>query len=101
MYRDTRITQTVVPGLAKTAPCFPHFGLRQDLPRREILLNGLQSLIDQRPASDQITALVDGESAGPVNTEPLRLTVSNPPTQAQVQAIAGKVDELIGMLMRI
>ena len=29
---------------------------------------------------------------------PLGLTVSNPPTQAEVQAIAGKLDELINTL---
>ena len=29
---------------------------------------------------------------------PLGLTVSNPPTQAQVQALADKLDELIAML---
>ncbi len=63
--------------------------------------NGLKELIDQRPTNDQVIALVDGESAGTVNTEPLRLTVSNPPTQAQVQAIADKLDEVLGMLMRI
>ena len=33
--------------------------------------------------------------------EPLSLTVSNPPTQAQVQAIANKLDELINTLMTV
>ncbi|MEN6533204.1 MAG: hypothetical protein ABFD89_06035 [Bryobacteraceae bacterium] len=33
--------------------------------------------------------------------EPLNLTVSNPPTQAQVQAIANKLDELINTLMTV
>ena len=32
------------------------------------------------------------------NVTPLVLTISNPPTQAQVQAIANKLDELIGAL---
>ena len=33
-----------------------------------------------------------------VNLTPLGLTVSNPPTQADVQAIADKLDELINTL---
>ena len=34
----------------------------------------------------------------PINVDSLNLTVSNPPTQAQVQTIASKVDELITAL---
>jgi hypothetical protein len=33
--------------------------------------------------------------------QPLGLTVSNPPTQAQVQAIANKLDELINTLLAV
>ena len=33
--------------------------------------------------------------------QPLGLTVSNPPTQAQVQAIANKLDELISTLQGV
>ncbi len=33
--------------------------------------------------------------------EPLGLTVSNPPTQAQVQALANKLDELINTLRAV
>jgi hypothetical protein len=33
--------------------------------------------------------------------QPLGLTVSNPPTQAQVQAIANKLDELITTLLGV
>jgi hypothetical protein len=33
--------------------------------------------------------------------QPLGLTVSNPPTQAQVQAIANKLDELINILLAV
>ena len=34
----------------------------------------------------------------PTAVSPLGLTVSNPPTQAEMQAIADKLDELIGAL---
>ena len=33
--------------------------------------------------------------------QPLALTVSNPPTQAQVQALANKLDELINTLLAV
>jgi hypothetical protein len=35
------------------------------------------------------------------SVQPLGLTVSNPPTQAQVQAIANKLDELINSLLAV
>ena len=34
----------------------------------------------------------------PGGVQPLGLTVSNPPTQAEMQAIADKLDELLGAL---
>ena len=51
--------------------------------------------------SDVNTAIVSG-SAGPVGAvSPLGLTVSDPPTQAEVQAIADKIDEMLQLLQRL
>jgi len=60
---------------------------------------GLKTLIDAVPTSSvmsdailaQITTLLSGVS-------PLNLTISNPPTQAQVQAVANRLDLLINTL---
>jgi len=56
------------------------------LSKDRVLLGLLQSMQDwtKKP---RIVAVAD-----------LSLTVSNPPTQAEVQAIANKVDELLGAL---
>jgi len=56
------------------------------LSKDRVLLGMLQSMQDwtKKP---RIVAVAD-----------LSLTVSNPPTQAEVQAIANKVDELLGAL---
>ena len=40
----------------------------------------------------------DGINGKLIALTPLGLTVSNPPTQAEVQAIADKLDQIIGML---
>ncbi len=45
----------------------------------------------------QFQAIAD-RFARPATVSLLELTVSNPPTQAEVQAIADKIDELIIML---
>ena len=57
-------------------------------------INDLPHFID---LDEQITA----KAAGPCEqVNPLAMTVSNPPTQAQVQAIANKLDELLARLKR-
>ena len=43
---------------------------------------------------------VNGCALNPWEVTPLGLTVSNPPTQAEVQALANKLNELIGALTR-
>lgn len=47
---------------------------------------------------DNIDALQGSTAINPLSVSLLSLTVSNPPTQAQVQSIADKIDELIGVL---
>ncbi len=48
--------------------------------------------------SDEIDALQTSTATNPSAVDLLSLTVSNPPTTAQVQAIADKLDELIATL---
>jgi hypothetical protein len=62
---------------------------------------GLKTLIDAKVATADLTAAIEADSAGPIpGISYLSLSVSNPPTQAEVQAIADKVDELIAALSR-
>ena len=57
---------------------------------------GLKTLIDQRPTSDDVATDIRGGSANNVEgLADLSLTVSNPPTQTEVQAIVTKLNELI------
>jgi hypothetical protein len=54
--------------------------------------NGLKDLCDNLQTEFDNTALSTN------NVQPLSLTVSNPPTQAQVQAIANKIDEMLAAM---
>ena len=51
--------------------------------------------------STAIAEAANGSAVNPSGVTPLGLTVSNPPTQAEVQALADKLDELIGALTRV
>jgi hypothetical protein len=62
----------------------------------------LQQQLDGLLGSDAFQDAVDARTAGPVTgIATLSLSVSNPPTQAQVQAVANKLDELITALQRL
>jgi len=65
-------------------------------------LTSLKEEIDARVLVDDLDNIMIGFNAGRVPPEvlSLNLTVSNPPTQAQVQAIANKIDELLIYLKR-
>jgi len=64
-------------------------------------LNGLKELIDALPTSDAMWAELDAQAAGACKNVPeLNLTVSDPPTQAEVQAIADRLDLLLFNLKR-
>ena len=59
--------------------------------------NGLNNLIDN--VQNQLSSEIDGTAVNPaVNT--LGQSISNPPTQAQVQAIQNKLNELINAITR-
>ena len=64
--------------------------------------NALNDDIQQRALSIDVQDAINAQSSGSVNdVNALALTVSNPPTQAQVQAIANKLDELLTALKRL
>jgi hypothetical protein len=62
---------------------------------------GLKALIDALPASQAMTDAINSQTAG--NTggmSSLNLPISNPPTQAQVEAIQDHLNALIDLLNR-
>jgi hypothetical protein len=62
-------------------------------------LMSLKALIDNRPDRLEIDSIVNSNTAVNVDTfTPLSLTISNPPTQGQIQAIVDKLNQLIGAL---
>jgi len=63
--------------------------------------NGLKGLVDARATAADIELAIQNETPATVDSVSLLvLTVSNPPTQAQVQAVLGKLNELINGLKR-
>jgi hypothetical protein len=63
--------------------------------------NGLKDMIDQRALDADVQDLVFTQTAGfPWLVQPLALTVSAPPTQAEMQAIADRFDQLFAALNR-
>jgi hypothetical protein len=63
---------------------------------------GLKAEIDTKVSNADFESIIIGLSSGPVTTVGmLQLTVSNPPTQAEVQAVADKIDELLSYLKRL
>jgi hypothetical protein len=64
--------------------------------------SGLKQLIDDLPASQAMQTLLEDQAAGACkNVTDLNLTVSDPPTQAEVQAFADKLDYLLFNLKRL
>ncbi len=64
--------------------------------------NGLKEQIDDRPDFGQLDDIINTQTAGlPSSVGTLSLTVSNPPTQAEVQSIVTKINELLDALKRI
>jgi hypothetical protein len=62
---------------------------------------GLNEQIQDRVLYADFYDGINAGSAGPVlDVDLLNLTVSNPPTQTQVQAIANKIDEMLAKLKR-
>ncbi len=62
---------------------------------------GLNDDIQQRALYQDVNDAITVQAAGPVNNiQPPNFIVSNPPTQAQVQAIADFVNEMYVALSR-
>jgi hypothetical protein len=64
-------------------------------------VGGCESTIANLPSVDAVNAAITAQSAANVNSVAvLSLTVSNPPTQAQMQAVVNKLNELITAMHR-
>ena len=58
--------------------------------------NGLKDMVDAVPTSPEMASVIADNSASNVNgVMPLNLTISDPPTRAEVQAVVDKMNELI------
>ena len=63
--------------------------------------NGLNDDIQQRALSIDVQDAINVQASGPVNAlPPPNFTISNPPTQAQVQAVADYLTQLSVALSR-
>ena len=72
-----------------------------DSPAMRGQLNALNDLITDLPTAADVDYSIRAQSAQNCDGVGfLNLTASNPPTQAQVQAIANKIDELLHALKR-
>jgi hypothetical protein len=62
---------------------------------------GLKALMDfnANAATNALSAAINGTAMNP-SVDVLSQTISNPPTQAQVQAIQNKLNELINAITR-
>ncbi|TAK96647.1 MAG: hypothetical protein EPO07_14295 [Verrucomicrobia bacterium] len=64
-------------------------------------LTSLKTEIDTKTDAAAVSAQITNEAAGECSGIGwLGMTVSNPPTQAQVQTLANKIDDLISALRR-
>ena len=62
-------------------------------------LTSLKDMVDLRLDTAGAMALISEQTSGPASgVALLSLTVSNPPTQAQVQTVVAKINELITAL---
>lgn len=63
---------------------------------------GLKTLIDEKANAADVAATIAADTSGSVSgASYLSLIVSDPPTQAEVQSIADKIDELLTLLRRV
>jgi len=63
--------------------------------------NGLKTLVDLKATVTGLNDAILTTAKNPQDVvSPLALTISNPPTQAQVQAVLNKLNELITALSR-
>jgi hypothetical protein len=83
-------------------PALPQTNSPQSSAEMRGQLTGLKDLIDALPASSAMADAIINQTAGTLSgVSALGLNVSNPPTQAQVQAIANRLDLLINALKAV
>lgn len=76
--------------------------LRSQFAALKTLLDNLQTQVNELPPTDTVTDLINANSAGPCMAfDYLNLTVSDPPTQAEMQTLATRLDDMLGALKRI
>lgn len=75
--------------------------LRAQFAAMKALIDALQAQVNALPTMGDVNAAITANSAGPCPGFPfLNLVASDPPTQAEVQAIADRFDELVTPLKR-
>ena len=80
-------------------PALPLNNSPQSSAEMRAQFTGLKDMIDAAPSSPAMADAARSVTNSMVSgVDPLPGTVSNPPTQAEVQAIADKLDELINSL---
>ena len=62
--------------------------------------NGLHSLLSERAREDDCVNRLLMCAENPTAVEGMGMVVSDPPTQAEMQALSNKLDELIAVLKR-
>jgi hypothetical protein len=84
-------------------PLLPRPNTPLDADEMRAQLNGLKSLIDAVPGGvteEQLTSAINGTAKNADGVAALYQTISDPPTQGEVQAIQDKLNELIMALRR-
>ena len=75
--------------------------MRNQLTALKALMDDLQSQLDALPTSPDLLNAISDNSAANVNAlTPLNLTVSDPPTATETQAIVDKLNEVLTALWR-
>ena len=75
--------------------------MRNQLNALKAMMDNLQTQLDALPTSPDMTNAISDNSAANVNAVvPLNLTVSDPPTAAETQAIVDKLNEVLTALWR-
>jgi hypothetical protein len=95
-------TWNLDPILMPFDPTKPQENTPLDAAEMREQLQGLKQHTDELPTTMAFQDRVFDLSSGPATeVSPLELTVSDPPTQAEVQAIADKIDEMLFQLKRL
>ena len=76
--------------------------LRNQFAGLKTLLDATQTQVNELPTRDDVTDAITNAAAGPANdVSNLTLTISNPPTQLQVQTLVEKINQLLDALKRV